>query len=85
MVEFPPKNRYPPLAVAVIFTKSFRLRSNLKLQRVFNFFEIYAKDVQALKIALKCDCGAQRSRLKIKLYKTFVLVKNSRIFAFSTL
>ena len=49
----------PRLAVAVTATKSLRLRlwlrlrSNHKPQRIFNFFEIYAKDVQTLEIALE--------------------------------
>ena len=49
----------PRLAVAVTATKSLRLRlrlrlrSNPKPQRIFNFFEIYAKDVQTLEIAFE--------------------------------
>ena len=47
----------PRLAVAVTATKSLRLRLRLRLnpkpQRIFNFFEIYAKDVQTLEIALE--------------------------------
>ena len=45
----------PLLAVAVTATKPLRLRlrSNPKPQRIFNFFEIYAKDVQTLEIALE--------------------------------
>jgi len=45
----------PLLAVAVTATKPLRLRlrSNPKPQRIFNFFEIYAKDVQNLEIALE--------------------------------
>ena len=45
------------LAVVVTATKSLRLRlwsrSNPKPQRIFNFFKIYAKDVQTLEIALE--------------------------------
>jgi hypothetical protein len=45
----------PLLAVAVTATKPvrLRLRSNPKPQRIFNFFEIYAKDVQTLEISLE--------------------------------
>ena len=32
---------------------ALRSRSNLKPQRIFNFFKIYAKDVQALEILLE--------------------------------
>ena len=45
----------PRLAVAVTATKLLRLRLRLnpKPQRIFNFFEIYAKDVQTLDTALE--------------------------------
>ena len=58
----------PRLAVAVTATKSLRLRSNPKPQRIFNFFEIYAKDVQTLEIALEMWLWSLRYPVKSRCW-----------------
>ena len=74
----------PRLAVAVTVTKSLRLRlrlrSNPKPQRIFNFFEIHAKDVQALKIALEMWLWSQEVSFKHKTLQKICFSEEFCIF-----